>query len=205
MAIRAVLFDHGGVLSLNGQKGSIEAIITQLYGKEIGWDRIEDLHDDLRKGLISTESFFQALAERHKSSQVFSEKDWRGIAGGILERSAPVYDLVEALKTHNIKTAILSNIYEMTADTLRKAGDYDGFDPVILSYQVKLAKPDIRIFQLAIESLGVEPSEIIYVDDQEKNIPPAQSLGMSAILVSGANQIVSDIKYIIKTENNIEL
>lgn len=205
MAVKAVLFDHGGVLSPDGKKGSVEVIITKLYGREIRWEKIQDLHDNLRKGSITTSNFFQALAERHKSSQVFSEKDWNGVAESVLERSQSVYELAEKIRSHGIKTAILSNIYKMTADMLRLAGDYDGFDPLVLSYEVKLAKPDPAIFQLAVDKLEVGSNEIIYIDDQEKNIPPAQLLGMHTVLASDAEQIVHNIKHILKTENNIEL
>ena len=45
-----------------------------------------------------------------------------------------------------------------------------------------MAKPEERIFRIALEQLQVEPSEALFVDDVEANAMAARTLGMTAIL-----------------------
>ncbi len=55
------------------------------------------------------------------------------------------------------------------------------FDDVVLSYHVGMAKPDPRVYRLAAERLGVDPSECLFVDDKEVYCAAARDVGMSAI------------------------
>ena len=48
----------------------------------------------------------------------------------------------------------------------------------IKSFEVGLAKPDLKIFQLAIEKTGLRPEEILFVDDLLINVEAAAKTGM---------------------------
>jgi putative hydrolase of the HAD superfamily len=55
------------------------------------------------------------------------------------------------------------------------------FDQWILSYEVGFKKPDIRIYQKAIEWASVKPEKILFIDDMERHVEVARSLGMKGI------------------------
>ena len=58
------------------------------------------------------------------------------------------------------------------------------FDVVIESSKVGYRKPDARIYELACEQLGVEPSEAIFVGDGANDeLEGARRVGMHAILI----------------------
>lgn len=48
---------------------------------------------------------------------------------------------------------------------LESAGLKDVFDPLLISEEVGVAKPDIRIFELALAQLGLPPEAVLYVGD----------------------------------------
>jgi len=53
------------------------------------------------------------------------------------------------------------------------------FDVVLISEAVGIAKPDKRIFKLAIEHAGVKPSETVMVGDRiDNDVAPARAMGM---------------------------
>lgn len=203
--IKAVLFDYGGVLSEGGGNHSLTEIISGLYGFEVGWDKLADLHDRLRRGRITTREFFKELAAIHGSSKVVTVAEWNAASEAVFELSAPVIDLVDKLRQHGIKTGIISNVYPMSAERHRLLGNYDGFEPVVLSCEVGAVKPDPKIYEIARSELGVAPSEVLFVDDQEKCLPPAQVLGMRTILATSPAQIVADVTALAKQENRVEL
>lgn len=203
--IKVVLFDFGGVLTESGRKGYIAETIAGLYGLPLESIDIGDLHGDLRRGKSSTNDFFNELNRRYGARKQVTEQMFLQRTGASFEPSPPVYDLAGRLRTHGIRTAILSNIFSMNALALQKGGWYDGFDPVLLSYDLGYAKPDPEIYDIALKRLGVRPEEILFIDDQEKCLTPAATLGMQVIRAISPAQIVADTESLIKKTNGITL
>ncbi len=93
------------------------------------------------------------------------------------------------------KTALLSNVWgDMREVIERNYGFLDAFDQVIFSYEVELVKPDPRIYLLMLDRLGVFPGEAVFIDDFEKNILGAQSVGIHSILFQNTQQIRTDLE-----------
>lgn len=68
--------------------------------------------------------------------------------------------------------------------------DYHDFDPRIYCYDLGWAKPEPAPFLCAIESLKLEPSEIVYVGDRvEIDIEGARAVGMRTILIGGKSDL----------------
>ena len=61
-----------------------------------------------------------------------------------------------------------------------------GFDDVIVSAEVKLVKPDPAIFRLALERAGVVAKDALMIDDVQKNLDGAKSVGIDGYLFRGA-------------------
>jgi putative hydrolase of the HAD superfamily len=202
--IKAVLFDFGGVLTPGGGSGSIAQLFADIFGLKVADVNIDDLHHQLRRGEISTEDFFAEVNRRHPTGTPATPESFLAHAD-IFVRSEPVYQLAEQLRQHGIKTGMLSNMYELTAQALQDRGFYDGFEPLVLSCNEHLSKPDLEFYYIAVNRLGVGPQEILFIDDQEKCMPPAKALGMRTVLAKNAKQIVREAKAILKHENGLEL
>jgi putative hydrolase of the HAD superfamily len=57
----------------------------------------------------------------------------------------------------------------------------DAFDEMVISAEVGLVKPDPRIYQLAVDRLGVAPADAVFIDDFSRNVEGAQAVGLHAI------------------------
>jgi putative hydrolase of the HAD superfamily len=57
----------------------------------------------------------------------------------------------------------------------------DAFNDLVISAEVGLAKPDPRIYHLALKGLGVRASQAIFVDDFIENLEAAAALGMHTV------------------------
>lgn len=201
--IKAVLFDFGGVLTESGRSGFIGDTVAELYGLQPERVDITREHADLRRGVGTADEFFAKLNKKyggHITKEMFIEKTSESYSP-----SPEVYKLAESLRAHGVRTGILSNIFAMNADVLRAQGSYDGFDPIILSCDVGYAKPDQEFYDIAVKRLGVEPSEILFIDDQQKCLTPARAMGMKVVPAMNPSQIVKDVKVLILQENGIEL
>ena len=87
---------------------------------------------------------------------------------------------LENLRSHHVRTAIVSNCSEHTRDLLIKLGVPELVDEVILSYEVGAAKPSAQIFRHALEQLRVPAGAALFVDDQAAFCAGAVALGISA-------------------------
>lgn len=128
--------------------------------------------------------------------------------GGVLFGPLPhpkVRQLATQLRGQGIRTGILSNTILTMPMVLQLLGGYRGFDPVVLSSKEKIAKPNPEIYRLAVKRSRVKPEEIIFIDNRERNLVPAQAMGMKVVLAKNSDQIVSDVKQILRSENGLEL
>ncbi|WP_406071104.1 HAD family hydrolase [Micromonospora sp. NBC_01638] len=90
-----------------------------------------------------------------------------------------MFDLVEELKSAGVRVALLSNSWGNTyprelIDAL--------FDPVVISGEVGMRKPNPEIFAHTLKLLGVEPGAAVFVDDAVANIEGARRAGLQAVL-----------------------
>jgi HAD superfamily hydrolase (TIGR01509 family) len=87
---------------------------------------------------------------------------------------------LENLRSHHVRTAIVSNCSEHTRDLLVKLGVPELVDAVVLSCEVGAAKPAAPIFRHALDQLGVPAGAALFVDDQEAFCAGAVALGIAA-------------------------
>lgn len=211
--IKAVLFDYGGVLTRGGWRGSFKRTIADYFGiaadsLNIGTDDVElDMLGQYAKGLISTKDFFDELNKRHKTSSAITPARFleHPVQKEIHKKSEDVFELAEALRAKGIKTGIASNVQKITADKLHELGHYEHFEPLILSCEIGISKPEIEFYKIAIEQTSSRPNEIVFVDDKEECLEPAKQLGMKVVEAASPEQIVRDVKKIILQENGLKL
>ena len=67
------------------------------------------------------------------------------------------------------------------------------FDVISISGDLKIQKPDERIFLLTIEKLGVKPEDCIYVDDRSGNLNAAKKVGMTPVLLNSRNEVYAGV------------
>ena len=93
-----------------------------------------------------------------------------------------VFELLHTLKSKGLRLAIVSNCSAEEVVGMERSRIYPYFDHVILSYQAKLQKPDVRIYHEAARSLGVAPEDCVFVGDGGSHeLQGAREAGMTAI------------------------
>ncbi|MET8352506.1 HAD family phosphatase [Micromonospora sp. NPDC005206] len=90
-----------------------------------------------------------------------------------------MFDLVEELKSAGVRVALLSNSWGNTyprelIDAL--------FDPVVISGEVGMRKPNPEIFAHTLKLLDVEPGAAVFIDDAVANIEGARRAGLRTVL-----------------------
>jgi len=98
-----------------------------------------------------------------------------------IEPSAASLMLVRALRDSGYGVHLGTNQERLRAAHMRTALGYDAlFDVSCYSCDLGIAKPEIGFFTAAADSIGAEPSSILFIDDSARNIEGARAAGLAA-------------------------
>jgi HAD superfamily hydrolase (TIGR01509 family) len=103
-------------------------------------------------------------------------------------------DILTKLNSHRVPLYALSNWSAETFPAALKRFEFlKWFRGVMLSGEVKLLKPDPRIFKLFLETFAIDPALTVYIDDREPNVEAAKAFGMHGILFTDAAALRSEL------------
>ena len=92
-------------------------------------------------------------------------------------------DFVFLAKAAGRRLGILSNELELFygAATMAKLDILKLMDSMVDATHTKILKPDPRAYALGCEALGLAPQNVVFVDDQPRNVEGARAAGLTAI------------------------
>jgi putative hydrolase of the HAD superfamily len=103
--------------------------------------------------------------------------EWDAYRGEIQPQ---VVAFVREIRADGVPVALATNGTTDLADDLRYFGLTDDFDVIVNSAEIGVHKPAPGFFQAACEALGVPPSRVLFVDDDDRNVRAARASGLSA-------------------------
>jgi 2-haloacid dehalogenase len=111
---------------------------------------------------------------------------------GPIEGSA---ELVAELKDLGLRLYGLTNWQAETFHSAEPAAPAIGLmDDVIVSGREGMAKPDRRIFELAVERFGVDPARTVFVDDKDVNVDAARNVGFHGVVFTTTDALRRDLR-----------
>ncbi len=177
----------------------MKAIILDMYGvivKQTGGDfvpYVQQSFPDLKPEEIYI-PWFKADVGELASLEVWEKLGFKGDIERIekeyldtMEINDGFLDFISSVNK-NYKMAIISNDSSRWSKFIREKFDVNKhFDVISISGDLKIQKPDERIFELTIEQLGCRAEDCLYVDDREENLEAARKVGMNVVLFNSRN------------------
>lgn len=197
--IKAVMFDAGGVLHV------ANTAVGDDLQQELGLtaEQIKEIFSHyvplMGTGKMTEKEVWEALRRDYGIRAV--REDERLFTRSFittLEKMPGMYELIEELKAKGIIVMLLTNVTPQFAEVLEQKGHYDPFDFKVLSCEVGVWKPDVKIYQHALQKLGVKPEEAVFIDDQHKNIAAAGALGIHGIIFHDTEQLKIGLAALLK-------
>lgn len=189
LMIKALIFDCFGVFYT-------DPVFAYMRDPATPPEKAEALHaldEQAAHGNLSKASFVTQAAQlvgitEDEAEQRFFHSD---------ERNEQLIELVQELRK-TYKVAMLSNIGSDMMDGFFSSEERGRFfDQVVLSGDVKLAKPDRAIFELACKRLGVEPHEAVMIDDMQSTCDIVKNFGMQSICYKSFDQCKAELDVIL--------
>jgi len=193
--ITTIIFDLGGVL-VRTENRTPRRLLAEKFG--MTYDEMDELvygsptSKQAGSGMISAEehqeTVLKTLGLPAGSFKSFGDEFW---GGDRLDKM--LVDFIIGLR-EEYTTALLSNAWDDLRPLLINLWKIDGiFDHIFISAELKLAKPDPRIYQHVINELQQDPSEMIFLDDFIENVEAARAEGLQAIHFRSREQALGEL------------
>jgi putative hydrolase of the HAD superfamily len=198
MSIKAVFFDLGGVI-LRTEYQAPRQHLAESFGMD---------YDDIDKIVFGGEP--NGSAARASVGEITEEQHWQNVmktlklpaseyervrdeffAGDVIDRE--IVEFLRSIKPE-YKTGLISNAWSGLRNYIVREKFDDAFHHMVISAEVKAAKPSAKIYHIALEQLGVSPNEAVFVDDVWENIQACEKVGMKGILFKSAESTLKQIK-----------
>ena len=197
--LAGLLVDYGGVLTTNLFKSFSD--FCESEGLDRGAVAAAFMADKearrllvrFEKGEMEERDFEVALAAKlGVSDEGLIDKLFAGMGAEPL-----VIEAVAAARRQGVRCGLLSNSWGHRYDRSRWE---ELFDATVISGEVGIRKPDPEIYALAAERLGLPPQEIVFVDDIQHNLPPAEEIGMSTVHHTDPETTVAELEALLGLE-----
>lgn len=179
--MEVIALDMIGVI-VQERKLVSEHLYGMLPSPQVTREELKRRYDDgLSVGDMSEEEFWHGV----------TLEDWRLVRERFLA-SIKVDDhakeVLDGLR-HDYRLCIVSDMVGEWGRALMSAHSLsEDLEVQIYSSDTKVTKRDGKIYARLIDALGVEAENILYVDDQLKNVTTAQSFGIASVLFENSTQ-----------------
>jgi len=182
--ITALFVDIGGVLLTNGWDHHARRRAAKHF--KLDWADMQDRHELNFETHEADKITFQEYLDRviFWRKRPFTRAEFRKF---MFAQSKPCPDMIELVRNlkakYRLKVIVVSNeAREVNAYRIRqfKLGKF--VDAFVSSCFVRLRKPDVAIFQLALDIAQVPARQIVYLDNTALFVQIAEKLGMSGLL-----------------------
>lgn len=98
----------------------------------------------------------------------------------------------------NVKIVIATNHVSFVKDFINSHFDINYLDDLIISAEINKIKPNLDFYEFILDKYKINANELLFLDDNIKNINSANVLGIKTIKVEKNNDLVSEIEFYIK-------
>jgi epoxide hydrolase-like predicted phosphatase len=211
VAIRAVVFDIGGILEIIPEGGDPTSRFPQMMER---WERrlnmapgelgatLEEQSKRLiaagKDGALGSCTYEEWVAELRAvtgwdaaTMGAFMEDFWDTYIGDPNPELAAYFVGLRP----RYRTAFLSNSFVGAREQEHAARGFgDMADLIVYSHEVGVAKPNPRIYAITCERLGVQPGEMVFLDDSPGHIAAARDFGIHGVVFQDNAQAIADIE-----------
>ena len=189
-----VVFDLGNVLvdwdPFETQRGEVSRADWDAFLSRTDFWEFNRLLD----GGLDFDEARRVFTEEHAEDADFLDR-YLGRFGESIRGNIPGMEQVVAdLKARGTRIAGLSNWPEQTYHFAEERSSLVGeLEDVVVSGRVKMRKPNPDIFHYMLDLYGVPAGDVVFVDDVQENVDAAASLGIDAVLFTGADDLRAEL------------
>lgn len=174
-------------------KADKETIIRLILGED---SRLDNPWFDAERGSQPLDKVFaqrmQIIFDEHGLNfDLDYFRSW--VSDAVNEPDPEMEQLLRRLKASGVRVALLTNSVPEFWPVIQKTINTEIFDCVVDSSRVGLRKPEMKIYELVAEKLGVKTTSCVMIDDLKHNIEGAKRAGMEGVLFTTSEETSSNV------------
>ena len=195
MSIRALICDLGGVILRTEDRTPRSKLAGRLG---MTYDDLDRLVFESQSSKLATVGMIDAARHWENVCKTLNlpQEEIPALQAGFFGGDRIDTSLLNTVRSlrPRYRTGLLSNAWSDMRKYIENDWHIAGvFDDIIISAEVGLAKPDQRIYQLAIDRLGVAAEEAVFIDDDLGNVEGARAAGLFSIQFLNPSQVQADL------------
>ena len=185
--IQAVFLDLGNVLAFHDD--------PVLFRRMSAWGgasteeirkRMLELWDSINRGTLAGDELRRTICRVAGSDKPMEAEPFFEMWNCHFRVHQELLPMVDAL-LDQVKVLLLSNTNEMHWRFVRPLiPQFERFCDLVISCELKLAKPDAEIFRIALARAKVAPEHVVYFDDTPRFVEAARALGIDGRIFTTA-------------------
>ncbi len=207
MDFKAIVFDaYGTLFDVNSAAEKCKHKIGDKWEAFANFWRTTQLEYTWLRSLMKRHKDFWQITEDSldKSMKVFSiDTSMRSELLNLYKILSPypeVKEVLKDLKKKNIKLAILSNGTPGLINELVRTNNLDAFDDLFSIEEVKIYKPDTKVYDLPVNKYKIQPKEVIFLSANTWDVSGGGNFGYNAVWVNRNNSHFDNLDYKPKNE-----
>ena len=201
--IKAIIFDaYGTLFDVNSAAEKCKSKIGDKWESFANYWRKTQLEYTWLRSLMGRHKDFWQITEDSldKSMKVFNiDKNMKNELLNLYKILSPypeVKEILENLKDKNFKLAILSNGTPALLKGLVKSNNLNNlFDDLFSIEEVKIYKPDSKVYDLPVKKYKVKPEEIVFLSANTWDVSGGGNYGYNSIWVNRSNHTFDKLDY----------
>ena len=146
----------------------------------------------LMEGKFTEDEFWDKLIQRN-GWNIETDKFKKAIRENFDEIEG-TREIIETLKEKGFKLGLISDHSREWIEYCNSKFDYHKlFHSTQYSFEVECCKTDKKTFELLLEKLDEKPENCLFIDDSEKNISTAKSIGLNTIQFKSPEQLKKEL------------
>jgi len=187
---KIVVFDFGGVIATSNYH-PLATFMSKTMGTEKPPLKKGPSGKKLKEMFNHPPYYWEAYAGKSLGESWI--ENYRQKQQYLLDPLPGMKELIQSLQELRIQVALLSNTTHGRAAFLQSKGAYAPFNPVLLSCNLGVKKPEKKIYEILIRTLGVQPGQCIFIDNKKCNVEAAKAIGIDAIVFYSAEQLKQEL------------
>ena len=200
---KAIIFDaYGTLFDVNSAAEKSKNKIGDKWEAFANYWRTTQLEYTWLRSLMHRHKDFWQITEDSldKSMKVFNiNKDMKTELLNLYKKLSPfseVKETLENLKKKDLKLSILSNGTPELLNTLVVSNKFDTiFDDIFSIEEVKIYKPDSKVYDLPVNKYKIKPNEIIFLSANTWDVSGGGNYGYNSVWVNRNNTVFDNLDY----------
>lgn len=196
--IKNLILDFGDIFINLDKPATAKAM--QKFGFTAITPELDSLFKDYEKGLVTSNDFLSTTEQIFpRASKKELTDAWNAILLDFPDYRLEFLEELNEAKAHRL--FLLSNTNDIHIEFVKKQMGANGyerfkncFEVFYLSYEMKMRKPDVEIFEFVLNANNLVAQETLFVDDTKENTDAASLLGIKTWNLKVGEEDITSLK-----------